>query len=144
MSLPDRSFTDFLSRRHVMSLAVLSEGGPYAVPLFYLYDAASNSLIFKSDVDTVHSRAIERNGACSGSIYDPQTDVKKIKGLQFLGSVKMVREGTDKLAAAYEAAFPEASQIEGAHYRITVRWMKLTDNSVAFGFKKIWQNGSDS
>ena len=134
-------FNLYIIEHHVFTLSVIVSGRPHSAPVFYAFDDIDETLIFMSDPGTIHSRAITKTHFCSGAIYDSVRNVQQIKGLQFSGTVKPLTssERKDK-EAIYIKKFPEAENLPGTLYVFHIEWMKMTDNSVSFGFKREWGN----
>ena len=62
--------------------------------------------------------------------------VGKVQGLQITGQVKRAIEG-DKMR--YIKVFPYAAVADLELWRLEADFMKLTDNTLGFGKKLIWQ-----
>ena len=133
-------FSVYLRDHFIFTLSVDASGRPHSAPVFYAFDESDGSLIFMSDPETIHGRVISLNPVCSGSIHDTIRDVGKIKGLQFSGKVHILNDGRSEKTALYMKNYPEADKIFGAIYVFQIEWMKMTDNTVFFGFKREWGN----
>jgi uncharacterized protein YhbP (UPF0306 family) len=77
------------------------------------------------------------NGRVAASVVLETHIVGKIQGLQITGQIKPAIEG-DK--AIYLKRFPYAVVADLSLWRLEADMMKLTDNTLGFGKKLIWQN----
>ena len=129
-------FGDFLSKMKLLSLAVLRDNLPYCFSAFYAYDTQNKELIISSSSDTQHIKAIFSNRHVSGTIALDTKFVARIKGIQFTGQI---RSADERAATLYLKRFPFARAMEAEFYTIRLDWMKLTDNTLTFGKKLIWE-----
>lgn len=129
-------FGDFLSRMKLLSLAVLRDNLPYCFSAFYAYDVQNKELIISSSSDTQHIKAIFSNRHVSGTIALDTKFVARIKGVQFTGQI---RSADERAATLYLKRFPFARAMDAEFYTIRLDWMKLTDNTLTFGKKLIWE-----
>ena len=110
----------FISRHHVLTLATATaDGAPYCCNCFFAYDPAT--------------AAFSRVAA---SIVLETRTVGKIQGLQITGHIKQAKDG-DK--ALYIKNFPYAIVADLHLWRLEADFLKLTDNTLGFGKKLIWQ-----
>jgi hypothetical protein len=141
MTYDRKILNHYLKEHHTFTLSVDVRGKPHSAPIFYAFDENDGSVIFMSDPDTIHGRAISENPSCSGAVHDNVRVVNKIRGLQFSGKVQPVNEADiDEKMQLYLKNFPEAENLSGTLYIFQIDWMKMTDNTVSFGFKREWGN----
>lgn len=127
----------FIKRHHVMTLATLSkEGAPYCSNAFYSFDSEGGRLIFASNSDTLHAEQMVANPHVAASIVLESKVVGKLQGVQICGEVAAA-DGEDRLK--YIAAFPYAAVAPLTLWRLTINYIKLTDNTLGFGKKLIWK-----
>ncbi len=135
MSYELEKIATFIAKHHVMSLATSVDNRPYSTPLFYAYHEEKNYFIFASDSNTKHMLDIAQNCAVSASIYLETKQISKIEGLQICGVIS----SADKDAQIeYYKAFNYAKILQPKLYKLLPSMMKLTDNSLGFGKKIIW------
>ncbi len=133
----DKKIERFISKHHVLTLATSTlSGEPYCCNCFYAYDAESAAFIFTTDTTTHHGQMMLQNSAVAASIVLETRTVGKVQGLQITGQAVEARDG-DRLT--YIKVFPYAAVADLSLWRLEAKMMKLTDNTLGFGKKLIWQ-----
>lgn len=134
----DERFIKFIKKHHVLTLATVNgEGMPYVANCFYAYDAKRNLLVFTSDTTTRHGAEMVANGNVAISIVLETRVVGRVQGLQIVGSAE---RGDDAARMSYIKRFPYAVAAPLELWMVRPSMMKLTDNTLGFGKKLIWQN----
>jgi uncharacterized protein YhbP (UPF0306 family) len=134
----DQRIIDFIKRHHVLTLAtVSSEGEPYCAACFYAYDKERNRIIFTSDDATRHAQQMLQNSKVAIGITLETRIVGKVQGAQICGTAK---RGDDKDKALYIKRFPYAAVAPLNIWTVEPSFIKLTDNTLGFGKKLIWNN----
>ena len=134
----DRRIVDFIKRHHVLTLATVSgEGEPYCAACFYAYDKERNRLIFTSDDTTRHAQEMLQNAKVAISITLETRIVGKVQGAQICG---VAERGDESDKAKYIKRFPYAAVAPLNIWAVTPTFIKLTDNTLGFGKKLIWNN----
>ena len=134
----DERFIKFIKKHHVLTLATVNgEGMPYVANCFYAYDAKRNLLVFTSDTTTRHGAEMVANGTVALSIVLETRVVGRVQGLQIVGSAE---RGDDEARKSYIKRFPYAVAAPLELWMVRPSMMKLTDNTLGFGKKLIWQN----
>ena len=134
----DERFVKFIKKHHVLTLATVSgEGMPYVANCFYAYDKERNLFIFTSDNTTRHGAEMEQNPNVALSIALETRVVGRIQGLQIEGKAE---RGDSKAQATYIKRFPYAAVAPLSLWMVRPKMMKLTDNTLGFGKKLIWQS----
>jgi uncharacterized protein YhbP (UPF0306 family) len=136
MTKPDSKIVKFIKRHHVMTLATTNSDIPYCCNLFYAYDEESAALIFTSDSTTKHTQMFTKNPQAACSIVLETRVVGKVQGLQAMGEIKPAQPGDKSL---YIKRFPYALVADLTLWRMELNYLKLTDNTLGFGKKLIWQ-----
>ena len=132
----DKRIVDFIKRHHVLTLAtVSSEGEPYCAACFYAYDQARNLFIFTSDDTTCHAQQMVANSNVACAITLETRVVGKVQGLQICG---VARRGEAEDRSVYVKRFPYAAVAPLNIWVVEPTFMKLTDNTLGFGKKLIW------
>ena len=127
----------FISKHHVLTLATATtDGSPYCCNAFYAYNKADNAFIFTTDTSTPHGQMMLANGRVAASVVLVTGIVGKIQGLQITGQIKPAIEGDKTI---YLKRFPYAVVADLSLWRLEADMMKLTDNTLGFGKKLIWQ-----
>ena len=134
--LPEKKITDFIKRHHVLTLATATrEALPYCAACFYAYDSERNVFIFTSDNSTTHAQQMAANSSVALAITLETKVVGKVQGLQVCGRAR-VGEEQDRLV--YIKRFPYAAVAPLNLWVVEPDFMKLTDNTLGFGKKLIW------
>ena len=134
----DKRIVDFIKRHHVLTLAtVSSEGEPYCAACFYAYDKERNRLIFTSDDSTHHAQQMLENNKVAVGITLETRIVGKVQGAQICGTAQ---RGDDTDKRFYIKRFPYAAVAPLNIWAVEPTFIKLTDNTLGFGKKLIWNN----
>jgi len=131
---------DFLSQHHVLTLATSSLDGVNACNLFYTFLKTENSFIVASSLDTEHIQNILKNQKVAGTVVLETKTVGKIQGVQFKG--EFLKLDNKEMSKYYFKAFPYALAMNPTLWQIKVNYFKMTDNTLGFGKKIIWQGSS--
>lgn len=133
----DNKIEKFIKAHHVLTLATATlNGEPYCCNCFYAYDKESAAFIFTSGTDTHHSQMMAQNNCVAASIVLETRTVGKIQGLQITGHIKTAKDSDKTL---YIKRFPYTAIADLTLWRLEADFMKLTDNTLGFGKKLIWQ-----
>jgi len=132
-----------LRRHHLLSIATVSERGPWCASCFFAWDEESNSLIITTDPATRHGAEFRCNPEVAGTIALETKRIGRIRGAQFNGTVSEP-EGDDlkRVRRIYLRRFPYAALVDLHLWTITLNYIKLTDNRLGFGKKIIWDSKS--
>ena len=134
----DKRIIDFIKRHHVLNLAtVSSQGTPYCAACFYAYNKERNRLIFTSDDATRHAQEMVQNSNVACAITLETRVVGKVQGLQICG---IVQRGDNEDKTQYIKRFPYAAVAPLNIWAIEPLFMKLTDNTLGFGKKLVWNS----
>ena len=134
--LPEKKITDFIARHHVLTLATsTADGLPYCAACFYAYDKVRNLFIFTSDDTTCHAQQMVANSNVACAITLETKVVGKVQGLQICG---VARRGEAEDRSVYVKRFPYAAVAPLNIWVVEPTFMKLTDNTLGFGKKLIW------
>lgn len=134
-------FVRFLRRHHVLTLATVADGVPYCSNAFYCYDKERNLIVFTSDPATRHAQEMERNPRVAASVVLETKIVGRVQGLQLCGTATRADERAKR---TYLKRFPYAALAELTLWAIEPDFMKLTDNTLGFGKKLIWNDKQES
>ena len=134
----DQRFRKFISKHHVLTLATISaEGMPYVANCFYAYDSERNLFVFTTDDTTRHGSHMLQNSNVALSIVLETRIVGRIQGLQVCG---IAERGDDEARKRYIKRFPYAAVAPLSLWMVRPTYLKLTDNTLGFGKKLIWQS----
>jgi uncharacterized protein YhbP (UPF0306 family) len=110
---------------------------PYVANCFYAYDAKRNVLVFTSDTTTRHGAEMAANSNVAISIVLETRIVGRVQGIQIVGTAE---RGDDEARKSYIKRFPYAAAAPLELWMVRPSMMKLTDNTLGFGKKLIWQS----
>lgn len=134
----DERFIKFIKKHHVLTLATVNgEGMPYVANCFYAYDTKRNLFVFTSDLTTRHGAEMAANGNVALSIVLETRIVGRVQGLQVMGKAE---RGDDAARKCYIKRFPYAAAANLEIWMVAPTLMKLTDNTLGFGKKLLWQS----
>lgn len=140
MSTLPSAISTFLYDHHVVGLATVSAGEPWAASCFYAYDPAADALIVLSSEQTRHGAAMLAHGKVAGTIAGQPTAIIDIRGLQFAGQALLLEgEAAARAYALYCVRHPVARLKKSTVWRIALAEAKLTNNASLFGHKTVWR-----
>lgn len=140
MSLPDKRITGFIRRHHVLTITACDEQGLWCANIFYAYIADRNLFVYTTDPATRHGKAAAASGQVAASIVLETRVVGRVQGLQISGRTRLVDAADgDAPRRAYLKRFPYAAAAKLDLWILEPTHMKLTDNTLGFGKKLIWQ-----
>ena len=134
----DERFIKFIKKHHVLTLATVNSGGmPYVANCFYAFDTKRNLFVFTSDLATRHGAEMAANSSVALSIVLETRIVGRVQGLQVTGRAL---RGDDEARKCYIKRFPYAAAADLELWTVEPTMMKLTDNTLGFGKKLVWQS----
>ena len=134
----DERFIKFIKKHHVLTLATVNgEGMPYVANCFYAFDTKRNLFVFTSDLATRHGAEMAANSSVALSIVLETRIVGRVQGLQVTGRAL---RGDDEARKCYIKRFPYAAAADLELWIVEPTMMKLTDNTLGFGKKLVWQS----
>ena len=134
----DERFIKFIKKHHVLTLATVnSEGMPYVANCFYAFDTKRNLFVFTSDLATRHGAEMAANSSVALSVVLETRIVGRVQGLQVTGRAE---RGDDEARKCYIKRFPYAAAADLELWMVEPTMMKLTDNTLGFGKKLLWQS----
>ncbi len=134
----DKHIVKFINKHHVLTLATVDgDGMPYVANCFYAYDSTRNLFIFTSDTTTRHGGHMATNPHVALSIPLETRIVGRVQGLQICG---IAERGDSEAHTTYIKRFPYAAVAPLTLWTVRPTMMKLTDNTLGFGKKLIWES----
>lgn len=130
-----------------MTLATSIDDQPYCANLFYAWSAAAESFVFTSGHTTRHGREALANQRVAASVVLETRVVGRVQGLQIMGEIIPVdldSESGKEVRATYMKRFPYAAVAELHLWTLKPDFLKLTDNTLGFGKKLIWNRNETS
>ena len=137
MATIDPRIAKFIAKHHVLTLATTdADGAPYCANCFYAYDKERNLLIFTSDSATRHAGHMSADNRVAVSIVLETRIVGRVQGVQICGRAHKADGAAER---RYLTRFPYAAVAPLTLWVIEPTYIKLTDNTLGFGKKLIWQ-----
>ncbi|PIE70771.1 MAG: hypothetical protein CSA22_06390 [Deltaproteobacteria bacterium] len=139
----DRRLRALVHTASVMTLASVDSAGPWASPVYFLYDA--RQFFFYSAPDSRHIRST-RNIPAAASVHADSTTIKTICGLQMNGRILAVTapriwltagQGYIKKFSLSKTRIPSAPGDMGSIrlYAFIPESARYLDNGIRFGYK---------
>ncbi len=137
-----------------MTLATVSAAGhPWTSHVFYAWLPEENLFVFTTETKTRHGAEMAADANVAAGIALETRTVGRLQGLQIEGTVYRVsgtttpslratppQEGNFTTARrAYLKRFPYAAVADLSLWLLEPSLMKLTDNTLGFGKKLIWE-----
>ena len=127
----------------MLSIATVSDQGPWCASCFYAWDEENNTLVVTTDPGTRHGAEFRANPLVAGTIALETKRVGRIRGVQFSGTVSEPEgEALKRARRIYLRRFPYAVVADLHLWIIAPDHIKLTDNRLGFGYKEVWDRGS--
>jgi len=128
----------------LLSIATVSEKGPWCASCFYARDEENNTLVITTDPATRHGAEFRANPQVAGTIALETKRIGRIRGAQFTGTIsEPTGDDLSRARTVYLKRFPYAALTEIHLWVIKLNQIKLTDNRLGFGKKIIWSSGDD-
>jgi uncharacterized protein len=135
----------YLEENSMFTLSTSINDIPHCAICFYVYDKESKTLIFKSKEVTRHVQEAIKNKVVAGSIYSAYKDFTKIKGIQFSGTFHIpLNQDQVRMQNLYYLKFPVSKLFPGTIYAVALDYIKMTDNTLGMGKKRIWEKSETS
>jgi len=128
----------FIHKHHVLTLGTSNGQELSTCSLFYAYHPQTKSFIVASSDETTHIQHIKVNNIVAGNILLETSIIGKIQGVQFRG--QFIELDDKSLSKIYFKTFPQALLMKPKLWQIKVNYFKMTDNTLGFGKKIIWQD----
>jgi uncharacterized protein YhbP (UPF0306 family) len=136
----DERVVRFLKKHHVLTLATVAEGQAHCANLFYAWMEPEQAFVFTSSLTTKHAADALANSEVAGSVVLESRTVGKLQGLQLRGVMyRPTGEALRRAKARYLKRFPYAAVADLELWLLELRWAKMTDNTLGFGQKIIWE-----
>jgi len=140
MNKPDKPIVKFILKHHILHLATSFHDVPYCATCFYLYLEEQNIFVFASNEETRHIKEALLQKQVAFTIALDTKTIAKIRGVQVLGTITEIDDVY--LRKKYTDRFPMAMFIPFKLWAIAPHTIKMTDNTLGFGKKIIWEKES--
>lgn len=141
-SQPDKLIQTFIRKHHVMTLATISDAGPWCANAFYAFDPESATFVITSDPATRHGSEMLACERVAASIVLETRVVGRVQGLQIAARAEQLTEQHpqyETLRKAYLKRFPYAVVAPLKLWALHADTLKYTDNTLGFGKKLLWE-----
>lgn len=136
----DERISKYIRKQKIMTMASSNADIPYCCVLFYSFDETKNCFYFISNPSSRHSEEIFINHFVSGTIIKSNLNVLKLQGVQFTGRCRMLEGKESEVAGEhYQSRHPVAHWSKERIWMLEIDWLKMTDNTLGFGKKIIWE-----
>ncbi|MCE9538121.1 MAG: pyridoxamine 5'-phosphate oxidase family protein [Bacteroidetes bacterium] len=137
----DEKIQSFLEGQKNLSFCTAVDNTPHCANCFYTYISEGDFIIFKSDKNTTHIVNALNNNKVAGTILPDVDQIGTIRGLQFMGKFIVPEDHLLVLAKKkYYSKYPFALAMGGELWAIQLQHIKMTDNTLGFGKKRIWES----
>ena len=134
----------FIFNQTVASICCTNNSGElHCFCCYYAFDANEGLLYFKTGDQNQHMLWMQQQPQIAGTILPDKLNKLQVKGIQFNGTLLPVGDvATRQASKRYHLKFPLALAIAGTVQTIRLDQIKMTDNSLGFGTKLIWERAS--
>ena len=123
----------------MLSIATVSEKGPWCASCFYAWDEEKNAMVITTDPVTRHGAEFRTNPQVAGTIALETKRIGRIRGAQFTGIIsEPAGDDLSRARTVYLKRFPYAALADIHLWVICLSHIKLTDNRLGFGRKILW------
>lgn len=137
----NKHIAEFIVKQTCASICCTDElGNPYCFSCFYVLNSGDGLLYFKSSAGSKHAGMLQQNPNIAGTILPDKLNKLMVKGIQFEGRMlKADHPLTIAAPAHYYKKNPAALAIPGELWVIELLHIKMTDSTMGFGKKIIWE-----
>ncbi len=130
----------FLEQQNCASVCCIDEAGkPYCFSCFYAFSRIDGLIYFKSSANSHHANLLKKNSFIAGTVLPDKLNKLTIKGIQFEAIVLDTQHPlVKKRLNNYYKKHPAALAMPGDIWILQIEYIKMTDNTLGFGKKIIW------
>ncbi len=131
---------NFIAQQTVATVCCTGpEGALHCFSCYYAYNENQQLLIFKTSDDSLHMQYLLKKPLLAGTILPDKLNKLKVQGIQFNGELLATShaQGNDA-GKLYHRRHPIALAMQGTVYTIRLDLIKMTDNTLGFGTRLIW------
>lgn len=129
-----KQIKNFLEKKHQMFLATVKDNEPFICTLYYTFYEPDSLILFKSDVNSNHSKNVLINKKVAICINNNTNMLIKSKSLQIKGEAAL--NNNANLEKYYLNKFPMAKIFKNSQlFAIKIKTAKLTDNTLGIANK---------
>ena len=139
----DKKIESFIKEQKNLTLCTSVNNLPSCANCFYAYMSDGNFFVFKWNRTTKHIANSLINYNIAGTVIPDISKIGTIKGIQFTGKFTVpIGDVLDKAKKIYYARHPFALPMPGELWMIELISVKMTDNTLGFGGKLMWEKSS--
>lgn len=144
-NIMNEKIIEFLQEQTCAGICCLDENGrPYCFSCFYAFNSSAGLLYFKSSANSHHTGLMKSNPFVAGTILPDKLNKIQIKGIQFEAMVLDTQQPLVKRSLGiYLKKHPLALAIPGDTWALQINFIKMTDSTLGFGKKIIWNRNED-
>ncbi|HSC54505.1 MAG TPA: hypothetical protein VLC98_12820 [Phnomibacter sp.] len=131
----------FIDSQTVASICCTNGNGElHCFSCYYAFDSNVNLLYFKTNDNTLHMQWMEEWTHIAGTILPDKQKKVLVKGIQLNGKLLPTDDPLVQQATKiYHLRFPFTLAMKGKVHAIRLDKIKMTDNSLGFGTKLLWE-----
>jgi uncharacterized protein YhbP (UPF0306 family) len=135
----------FISNQTVASICCTNSIGElHCFSCYYAFDTKAGLLYFKTGDQNQHMLWMQQQPQIAGTILPAKLNKLQVKGIQLNGTLLPVGDVATKDASKrYHLKYPFALAMPGTVQTIRIHQLKMTDSSLGFGTKLIWERVSE-
>lgn len=137
----NKNIVEFIEKQTCASICCADDqGNPYCFSCFYVLNSTDGLLYFKSSASSKHGGILQQRKSIAGTILPDKLNKLMVKGIQFEGRMLNADDPlTIAAPAQYYKKNPAALAIPGELWVIELLHIKMTDSTLGFGKKIIWE-----
>ncbi len=127
-------------KHHLLTLATVGKSGrPWVAHAFYAWSKELECFVFTTDPATRHGGEMVAHPSVAAGIGLETRNVGKVQGVQIEGEVRRAGDDVAIAKKGYLKKFPFAVVMDLNFWLLSPISMKLTDNTLGFGSKVVWE-----
>jgi len=141
----NETIIQFLQQQTCASICTVDETGkPYCFSCFYAFNETAGLIYFKSSSNAHHAALMKNNPFVAGTVLPDKLHKLSTKGIQFEATVLDTKQLLVKHSfAVYLKKHPMALAMPGDIWVLQLNHIKMTDSTLGFGKKIIWQRDKE-
>lgn len=133
------AIVEFIGENHVLGLAVLNQGMPWAASCFYAFEPEAATLFIMTSSQTRHGGAMLRSPNVAGTIGGQPEGIRNTRGIQFTARANLLSGDARSLGMSrYLARHPLARLKSTDLWSLPLEELKFTDTRHVLARRTIW------
>lgn len=133
------AISKFILANHVVGLATIHDGKPWAASCFYAFDTQAKAIILLTSRESRHAEGMLANTCVAGTIAGQPSSILKIRGIQFIAGARLLEgDAANDAYHLYCGRHPIARIRKSDVWILEFEEIKFTDNSKIFAGKTLW------